>query len=53
MFVTATGTTAPILITQSLSAGSSSEGSIRTLVLTDQQNIDQLNPLAIVLNDFN
>ncbi|MFZ0799925.1 MAG: DUF4397 domain-containing protein [Terriglobales bacterium] len=53
MFVTATGTTTPILITQSLSAGTSSEGAIRTLVLTDQQNMDQLNPLAIVLNDFN
>jgi hypothetical protein len=53
MFVTVTGTTAPIFLTQSLSAGSSSEGSIRTLVLTDQQNIDLLNPLAIVLNDFN
>jgi hypothetical protein len=53
MFVTATGTTTPIFLTQSLSAGSSSEGSIRTLVLTDQENIDLLNPLAIVLNDFN
>jgi hypothetical protein len=53
MFVTATGTTTPILLTQALSAGTSSEGAIRTLVLTDQQNIDQLNPLAIVLNDLN
>jgi hypothetical protein len=53
MYVTATGTTTPILITQSLSAGSSSQGSIRTLVLTDQQNINQLNPLAIVLDDLN
>jgi hypothetical protein len=53
MFVTATGTTTPILITQALSAGTSSEGAIRTLVLTDQENIDQLNPLAIVLNDLN
>jgi len=53
MYVTVTGTTTPIFLTQSLSVGSSSEGSIRTLVLTDQQNIDLLNPLAIVLNDFN
>lgn len=53
MYVTATGTTTPILLTQSLSAGTSSQGAIRTLVLTDQQNINQLNPLAIVLNDFN
>jgi hypothetical protein len=53
MFVTATGTTTPILLTQSLSAGTSSQGAIRTLVLTDQQNINQLNPLAMVLNDLN
>ena len=53
MFVTATGTTTPILLTQSLSAGTPSQGAIRTLVLTDQQNINQLNPLAIVLNDLN
>jgi hypothetical protein len=50
MFVTATGTTTPILITQNLSAPA---GAIRTLVLTDQQNVDQLNSLAIVLNDLN
>jgi hypothetical protein len=53
MFVTATGTTSPILFSQTLSAGSSSAGSIRTLVLTDQQNINQLNPSALVLNDLN
>ena len=53
MYVTATGTTTPILLTQSLSAGNSSQGAIRTLVLTDQQNINQLNPLAIVLDDLN
>jgi len=53
MFMTATGTMKPFLITQSLSAGTSSAGAIRTLVLTDQQNIDQLNPLAMVLNDLN
>jgi hypothetical protein len=52
MFVTATGTTS-ILFSQTLSAGSSSAGSIRTLVLTDQQNITQLNPSALVLNDLN
>jgi hypothetical protein len=50
MFVTAAGTTTPILIAQNLSA---SAGAIRTLVLTDQQNVDQLNQLAIVLNDLN
>ncbi|MGA8538206.1 MAG: DUF4397 domain-containing protein [Terriglobales bacterium] len=53
MYVTATGTTTPILITQSLSAGSASQGAIRTLVFTDQQNINQLNPLAMVLDDLN
>jgi Domain of unknown function (DUF4397) len=53
MFVTLTGTTSPILFSQTLSAGSSSAGSIRTLVLTDQQNISQLNPSALVLNDLN
>jgi len=53
MFVTATGTTTPILITQTLSVGSSAAGAIRTLVLTDEQNVNQLNPLAIVLNDLN
>jgi len=53
MFVTATGTTTPIVITQTLSVGSPSAGTIRTLVLTDEQNVDQLNPLAIVLNDLN
>jgi uncharacterized protein DUF4397 len=53
MFVTATGTTSPILFSQTLSAGSSSAGSIRTVVLTDQQNINQLNPSALVLNDLN
>jgi hypothetical protein len=50
MFVTAAGIPTPILITENLSA---SAGAIRTLVLTDQQNVDQLNPLAIVLNDLN
>jgi hypothetical protein len=53
MFVTATGTTSPILFSQTISAGSSSAGSIRTLVFTDQQNINQLNPSALVLNDLN
>jgi Domain of unknown function (DUF4397) len=52
MFVTATGTTSP-LFSQTLSAGTSSAGSIRTLVLIDQQNINQLNPSALVLNDLN
>jgi Domain of unknown function (DUF4397) len=52
MFVTLPGTTS-ILFSQTLSAGSSSAGSIRTLVLTDQQNINQLNPSALVLNDLN
>ncbi|MGA2979724.1 MAG: DUF4397 domain-containing protein [Terriglobales bacterium] len=53
MFVTATGTTTPVLITQSFSAGTSSQAAIRTLVLTDEQNIDQLNPQAIILKDLN
>jgi len=53
MFVTPTNTPSTILFSQTLSAGSSSAGSIRTLVLTDQQNITQLNPSALVLNDLN
>jgi len=53
MLVTATGTTSPVLFSQTLSAGSASAGAIRTLVLTDQENINQLNPHAIVLNDLN
>lgn len=53
MIVTPTGFTSPILFSQTLSAGSSSAGSIRTLVLTDQQNINLLNPIALVLNDLN
>ena len=53
MFVTATGTTTPILLTQSLGAGTSTGGTIRTVVLTDQENMNQLNSLAIVLNDLN
>jgi hypothetical protein len=52
MFVTATGTTS-ILFSQTLSAGSLYSESIRTLVLTDQENISQLNPSALVLNDLN
>ncbi len=53
MFVTPTNTPSQILFSQTLSAGSSSSESIRTLVLTDQQNISQLNPSALVLNDLN
>jgi hypothetical protein len=53
MFVTTTGTTAPILLSQTLSAGSLSAGAIRTMVLTDQENIKLLNPRAVVLNDLN
>jgi Domain of unknown function (DUF4397) len=53
MFVTPTNNPSKILFSQTLSAGSSSAGSIRTLVLTDQQNISQLNPSALVLNDLN
>jgi|SRR5579859_4791506 len=52
MYVTAAGDTAP-LITQNLAAGSSSAGAIRTLVLTDEENVNQLNQLAMVLNDLN
>lgn len=52
MFVTTTGSTTPIF-SQTLIAGSASAGAIRTLVLTDEQNVDQMNQLAIVLNDVN
>jgi|HubBroStandDraft_1064217.scaffolds.fasta_scaffold00233_21 hypothetical protein len=33
--------------------GGSNEGSIRTLILTDQPDVDQLNPQFIVLDDLN
>jgi hypothetical protein len=52
MYVTATGLTTP-LITQNLAAGSSSAGAIRTVVLTDEQNVNQLNQLAMILSDLN
>jgi Domain of unknown function (DUF4397) len=52
MYVTAAGDTTP-LITQNLAAGSSSAGAIRTVVLTDEQNVNQLNQLAMVLSDLN
>ena len=52
MYVTPTGSTSPIF-SQTLSAGSTAAGAIRTLVLTDQENTAQMNPLAIVLNDLN
>jgi len=54
MYVTTAGGTNPIF-SQSLSVGSATAGSIRTLILTDIQNGNPpgMNPQAIVLNDLN
>jgi hypothetical protein len=54
MYVTTSGGTNPIF-SQSLSVGSATVGSIRTLVLTDIQNGNPpgMNPQAIILNDLN
>jgi hypothetical protein len=52
IYVCTSGSTNPIF-SQPLTVGSSSEGSIRTLILTDQQNNDALNDSFIILNDLN
>jgi len=54
VFVTVSGTTAPTYITgQAISVGSVSNGSIRTLVLTDQANGNTMSSQALVLTDLN
>jgi len=52
MYVCTSGSTNPIF-SQPITVGSVSEGSIRTLILTDQEDVDQLNHSFIVLNDLN
>jgi Domain of unknown function (DUF4397) len=52
IYVCTSGSTNPIF-SQPLTVGSSSEGSIRTLILTDQANDDALRDLFTVLNDLN
>jgi hypothetical protein len=46
------GSTAPIF-QQNFVVGGPNEGSIRTLILTDQQGIEQLNPRFVELDDLN
>jgi hypothetical protein len=52
IYVCTTGTTTP-LFSQALSVGGPTQGVIRTLILTDQQKVEALNPLFVVLNDVN
>jgi hypothetical protein len=52
IYVCAAGSTTPIFF-QNIPVGSSNAGSIRTLILTDQPNKDELNPQFIVLHDLN
>jgi hypothetical protein len=51
VYVCATGTTTP-LFQQAIQVGGPNEGSIRTLVITDQPNATALNPQFVVLNDL-
>jgi len=52
VYVCAAGSTIPIF-SQNFPVGGSNEGSIRTLILTDQPNVDELNPQFIDLKDLN
>lgn len=51
VYVCAAGSTDPIF-SQNIPVGSSNVGSIRTLILTDQQNKDDLNPQFVILKDL-
>jgi|HubBroStandDraft_6_1064221.scaffolds.fasta_scaffold21985_3 hypothetical protein len=53
IYVCTSGSTNPIFSQGPINVGSVSEGSIRTFVLTDAQDVDQLNHSLIVLNDLN
>jgi hypothetical protein len=54
MFVCPAGTRIPIFSTGwSFAAGASNEGSTRTLVLTDEQNVNQMSQYPIFLKDIN
>ena len=50
--VTPASSTTPVF-SQNFAAGSSGAGSIRTFVLTDAANVDEMNVQAIILNDLN
>jgi hypothetical protein len=52
IYVCTSGSTNPIFSNQ-LTVGSSTEGSIRTLILTDEAQNDQLDAQFIILNDLN
>ncbi|MGA7077735.1 MAG: DUF4397 domain-containing protein [Terriglobales bacterium] len=52
VYVCTAGTTTPIF-QQTFVVGGPNEGSIRTLILTDQQGVEDLNPQFIELNDLN
>jgi hypothetical protein len=51
VYVCDAGTTTP-LFEQAIKVGGANEGSIRTLVITDQPNAAALNPQFVVLNDL-
>jgi Domain of unknown function (DUF4397) len=52
IYVCQPGTTTQIF-NQSISVGGPNEGSVRTLILTAQPNLDQMNPRFVILDDFN
>ncbi len=52
VYVCQPGTTTQIF-NQSISVGGPNEGVVRTLILTAQPNLDQMNPRFVILNDFN
>jgi hypothetical protein len=52
VYVCPAGSTTPIF-QQTFVVGGSNEGSIRTLILTDQQGVAELNPQFIELDDLN
>jgi hypothetical protein len=51
VYVCPTGSTTP-LFEQAIKVGGTNEGSIRTLVITDQPNVAALNPQMVVLTDL-
>ncbi len=53
VYVCPAGNPDTVLFRQTIPVGGTSLGSIRTLILTDQQNINQLNPQFMILNDVN
>jgi hypothetical protein len=52
LYVCVAGSTTPVF-QQTFVVGGPNEGSIRTLILTDQQGVEDLNPQFIALDDLN